>query len=259
MHTFVICAYGECEYLNDCIQSLKRQSYKSDIIMITSTPNDTIREAAEQAGIPLIVNRGESGITQDWNFALSQVKTKYATIAHQDDIYEPDYARSMVERMERAHKPLIGFCDYYELRNGDAVDNNALLFIKQILLFPLRISFLQRSRFIRRRSLSLGDAICCPSVCYCLDNLKLPVFEHHYRSCEDWEAWERLSRESGTFVYIRKRLMGHRIHELSTTTEVLKDNARVAENYEMFCKFWPPGIARRINLLYTKSESSNNL
>ena len=259
IHTFVICAYKESEYLEACISSLMAQSVRSDIIMVTSTDNAMIRNMADKYHISLYVNHGESGITQDWNFGLAQVKTKYATIAHQDDVYEPTYTEALVGRMERSGRPLIGFSDYFELRNGQRVSDNSLLKIKQVMLFPLRIKALQKNRFIRRRSLSMGDAICCPSVCYCLENLRQPVFEHHYRSCEDWEAWEKISRERGAFVYVPQLLMGHRIHEQSTTTEILKDHARVAENYEMFCKFWPKAIARRINAFYTKSESSNNL
>ena len=39
-HTFVICAYKESAYLEECILSLKQQTVKSNIIMITSTPNN---------------------------------------------------------------------------------------------------------------------------------------------------------------------------------------------------------------------------
>lgn len=84
IHTFVICAYKESEYLEACISSLMAQSVQSDILMVTSTDNMMIRNMADKYHIPLYVNHGESGITQDWNFGLAQVKTKYATIAHQD-------------------------------------------------------------------------------------------------------------------------------------------------------------------------------
>ena len=57
-HTFVICAYKESAYLEECILSLKQQTVKSNIIMITSTPNDYIRTLAEKHEIPLKVNEG---------------------------------------------------------------------------------------------------------------------------------------------------------------------------------------------------------
>lgn len=258
-HTYTICAYKESEYLEECILSLKNQSVYSAIIMVTSTPNDMIQNLAEKYDIPLYINEGQSGITQDWNFALSHVDTRYATIAHQDDIYEPEYTEKILEEMEKGKKPLIAFSDYYELRNGERVHDTTMLKIKRLMLFPLRFRFFWGSRFVRRRVLSLGDPICCPAVTFCMENMETPIFQHGFRSCEDWEAWEKISRQKGKFIYLVQPLMCHRIHEESATTAILGDNARVEENYIMYCKFWPKWIAKIINHFYTKSEESNEL
>lgn len=258
-HTFVICAYKESRYLEECILSLRKQHMKSKIIMVTSTPNDWIQKMADQYQIPLYVNEGESGITQDWNFGLEHVQTRYATVAHQDDTYESEYLEILLKNMEKAKRPLIGFSDYSELRNGEKIYKNVNLNIKNIMLFPLKFKLFQGSRFVRRRILSLGDPICCPAVTFCFDHLKRPVFKNGFRSCEDWEAWEAISRLKGQFVYCASPLMSHRIHEESATTAIIGDNARQKENYIMYCKFWPPFIARIINGFYNKSEESNTL
>ena len=129
-HTFAICAYKESRYLEDCILSLKNQTVKSEIILATSTPNQYIDALAEKYNIPVYINEGEHGITQDWNFALSKVKTRYATVAHQDDTYEPEYAAKIIDRMDRAKKPLIAFSDYFELRDGVQVHDTAMLKIE---------------------------------------------------------------------------------------------------------------------------------
>lgn len=258
-HTFVICAYQESEYLEACIRSLKRQTIPSEIQMVTSTENEHIRNLAEKFRIPLTINRGEGGITQDWNFALAQVKTEYATIAHQDDKYEPAYTEKFLARAEKAGQPLILFSDYYELRGKRKVYNSKLLKIKRAMLQPLRVKGASSSIFIRRRVLSLGDAICCPSVMFCLKNVEQPIFRNYYRSCEDWEAWEKLSKEKGDFLYIPEPLMCHRIHEDSETSKIIQDGKRTEENYEMYCKFWPAPLAKLINHFYTDSEKSNKL
>lgn len=75
----------------------------------------------------------------------------------------------------------------------------------------------------------------------------------------DWLGWERLSREKGNYIYINKRLMGHRIHEESTTTDIIKDNIRTVEDREMFSKFWPQWLVKILNRLYIKSEKSNRI
>lgn len=257
-HTFVICAYKESAYLEECILSLKSQTVTSNIIMETSTPNTFIENLAEKYHIPLYVNP-HGGITQDWNFGLSKVETQYATIAHQDDIYEPDYLELVMDKITRSKRPLIIFSHYGELRDGKKVYDNTMLKIKKLMLLPLEIDAFKGSKFVRRRILSIGDPICCPAVTFNLAVLERPIFADGFRSCEDWEAWEKISRLKGDFLYIPKPVMCHRIHEESTTSEIIKDNGRVEENYIMYCKFWPKPIAKLINKFYTKSEDSNTL
>lgn len=258
-HTFVICAYKESVFLEECIVSLKKQTIKSEIFISTSTPNKYIEDIARKYGLEVFINYGQKGITQDWNFGLSKVRTKYATVAHQDDIYEPDYAKKIIKKMERHNDSIIAFTDYNELRNGKKVHDTTMLKIKRIMLMPLRIKMFWKSRFVRRRILSMGDPICCPAVTFNLYNVQRPIFSDGFKSCEDWEAWEKLSRSKGKFIYINEPLMCHRIHEESATTEIIHDNARVQENFIMYCKFWPKPIANFINHFYTKSEKSNEV
>lgn len=108
-HTFAICAYKESPYLEECILSLKNQTVKSNIIMATSTPNEWIQGLAEKYEIPLYINTGEGGIAQDWNFAYRQAKTDYVTIAHQDDIYEPNYLKMIFGELKKGKDPIVVF------------------------------------------------------------------------------------------------------------------------------------------------------
>lgn len=258
-HTFVICAYKESPYLEECILSLKSQKLQSNIIIVTSTPNDFIQNLAGKYQIPYIVNTGEGGITQDWNFGYAHAKTKYITIAHQDDVYEKEYLENVLGLFGKAKRPLIFFSDYYELRDGKRVEKNRLLTIKRWMLLPLRVKLLQKSKWIRRRSLSFGSAICCPSVTFAAENLPEVIFENHFRACEDWEAWEKISKLKGEFVYSPKMLMGHRIHADSETSASIGENKRTQEEYQMFCKFWPKWIAGILEKQYAKGQQSNDL
>ncbi len=258
-HTFAVCAYGESPYLEECIESLMKQTVPTNILIATSTDNAYIRHIAEKYHIPVFVNQGDHGITQDWNFALSMCKTRYATVAHQDDTYGCRYVEQLLKQMKSAAKPLIFFTDYGELRNGKVVTSNKLLRIKRIMLIPMLFKPAWSSRWIRRRILSFGSAICCPSVTFCLDNVPKEPFQHHFRADEDWECWERLSKLSGQFVYCSEILMCHRIHEESETTKILNDNKRTEEDRIMFEKFWPKSIAGKLASIYSSSEKSNQM
>ena len=258
-HTYVICAYKESPFLKECIASLKKQTVKSNIIMVTSTPNDYIKNLAEENEIPLYINTGDHGIVQDWNFGYSKAHTKYITIAHQDDVYFENYTKTALEYLDKSSHPLIFFSDYYELRNGKYIKENKLLKVKRLMLVPLRIKAFYGSIFIRRRILSFGSPICCPAVTFVRPNVPDPVFIVKYRAAEDWQAWERLSKIKGQFCYCKQAHMAHRIHEGSETSAIIADNQRSTEDFDMFCKFWPKPIARLLIKLYAKGQDSNQL
>lgn len=256
-HTFVVCAYKESPYLSECIDSLLNQTKKGEIIISTSTPNSYIQEIAEKYHLPIYVNSGKTSIADDWNFGCSKVRTELFTIAHQDDLYEKEYLQKILENVNQSEEPLIAFTDYYELRNGKLCRDNTLLKVKRLMLKPLTIRRFWKSKWIRRRVLSFGDAICCPSVTFVKDRLPEKIFTFGYRSDVDWQAWEKISRMKGSFVYVDKPLMCHRIHEESETSKILGEHARKQEDYEMFCKFWPRPVAKCLIKLYEFAEHSN--
>lgn len=258
-HTFAVCAYGAAPFLEQCVVSLLDQTIRTNILVATSTPNEHICATAEKYDIPLYVNEGEPGIAHDWNCAVSYCKTPLVTIAHQDDTYLPSFAEMTLDYLNGVASPLIAFTDYGEIRNGQVVDQSKLLRVKRTLLFPLKSKCGRSSCFIRRRVLSVGSPICCPSVTYVKDNLPDRLFTSTMKSNLDWEAWEQYSKLKGEFVYIPKLLMRHRIHEGSETTALIKDDTRTKEDFIMLKKFWPSFLAPIILKLYQTSQDSNDI
>lgn len=256
-HSFIICAYQESPYLEACVRSLKQQTVASRIRIVTSTPNQHINAIASKHDIPVICNHGEHGIAGDWNFAVSTADTPLVTIAHQDDIYGKRYTESILKTASRCRYPLIVFTDYCELRKDGITKSNRLLKVKRLMLSPLLFPGLWSSIWVRRRILSLGSAICCPSVTIVRDHVDLPVFENNMKSNIDWQAWEKISRKKGEFAYISRPMMLHRIHEGSTTSRLLEDDKRREEDLFMYRKFWPEWIARLIEHFYKSAEKSN--
>ena len=256
-HTFVVCAYKESQYLEDCIKSLLNQNVKSNIIVSTSTPNDYINSIINKYNLPLYINTGEKGIGQDWNFGISNVKTDYVTVAHQDDIYKPNYLEEIVKSLKKGKDFVIAFTDYRELKNGEEIKLTKNLKIKKFLLFPLR--FFRKSKFIKRRSLSLGSGICCPSVTI---NKKI-TGENPYKTelkCDlDWDTWDKMAKIKGRFLYIPKELMQHRIHEESETSNLIQNNVRLEEDLLMLKRYWPTPIAKFIMKFYKNAVKTNQM
>lgn len=258
-HTFVICAYKENPFLEETLLSLKNQTVKSHIILSTSTPNDYIRSICEKHDIPMFVNPNPHLAGDDWNYGYSMAKTELVTIAHQDDYYEPDFVKTTLEYINRRKQDdvIIAFTDYYELKLGEKVSTNLLLKIKRIMNFPLRFSCFYGSRWMRRRTLSVGCAICCPAVTLVKKNNEEQVFDTTFKNSCDYKTWVDMSKKKGSFIYIPKQMMAHRIYAESATTRNLSENIRQKEDLEILCDFWPRPVAKMINRLYATSEKSN--
>lgn len=254
-HTWVICAYGESEFLEACILSLKAQTIKSKIICYSSTPLESIKLLCQKYDLPFYTKEG-GGIGKDWNNALSFVDTQFATIAHQDDYYEPTYLEAILQKMEHSKDVLIAYTDYFEEKNGLKIPANKNLKIKTLMLQTLRI--IPTSHFWRNRVLAFGNPISCPAVTYNLENLHGFRFDEEMRVSLDWYAWYKISEYKGRFVYISEKLMCHRIHEDSETTKTISDNTRTKEDLFMYQLFWPKWIANVINKAYMKSQDSNS-
>ena len=96
MHTFVILAYKESKHLENCIKSVINQSVKTNVLIATTTDNEFIRKLAKKYNINVIVGK-HTNIGGDFDFAVNSGKTKLVTVAHQDDIYDYDYTKIVIE------------------------------------------------------------------------------------------------------------------------------------------------------------------
>ena len=258
-HTFVLCAYGQSPYLEECLRSLAAQRVRTRCLIAAAAPSPFLEQVAARAGVPLRIRNGEPGIGADWNFALSVAGTPLVTLAHQDDLYDPGYTEALLADLNAARDPILWFCDYAELRNGQRVADNRNLRIKRMLLSPLRLRPLWNSRFVRRRILSLGCSICCPAVTYVRSRVGENPFSTQMKVALDWDQWEKQSRRRGAFCYRPRVLMQHRVHEASATTAMIADHRRREEDAVMFRRFWPKSIARFLERRYARSEDQNQL
>lgn len=253
-HTFAICAYKESKYLEACIQSILNQTLPSKVIITTGTKNDYIENLGEKYNIPVFSYPG-GGIGKDWNFALSKVDTPYVTLAHQDDIYREEYWESCFKAIKKDPSFLIAFTDYDELKNEKVVKRTRNLKIKSFLLRPIK--WAPKSKFVRNRSLSFGNSICCPAVTYNMSRLRKFTFNTTLSSNLDWLAWYEIGKLEGSFLFISKVGMYHRIHEESETSNAISNNKRTSEDAWMFQKYWPNFIVKGLMLLYIKSQKTN--
>ena len=257
-HTFLVPAYKESPYLADCLKSLKNQTTASRIVISTSTPSTLTQDIAEEFGVDYHTHSPNKGIAHDWNFGLHKVQTQWVTVAHQDDVYLPDFTASVMKAISTTQNPSLIFTDYAEISERSVRSQTKLLKIKQALL---QLGFLGRSaiksRWSKTNVLRFGSPIPCPSVTF-KTPIAEPLFEQGFKLNMDWAAWLKKAREPGEFVWIREVLMHHRIHEMSETTKGISQGYRAHEDLEILQRMWPRPIARAIAASYAIAYKSNS-
>lgn len=256
-HCFVVCAYQENKYLEECILSLLNQEVKTNIIIETSTPNDYISSLANKYNLQIIVNNGPSSCAKDWNYAINNVPYKLITIAHQDDIYYNSYTKEIIDYANQAIDPIMLFTDYDELINGEIISSNIILFIKRLLSFHMKNKKNWNKPKSRKRLLYIGNAISCPTVTVVKEKAGNNPYDETMKCNCDYKTWVNHLNQDGSYVYVPKHLIAHRIYKDSSTSIYINDNTRALEDKIIISYFWPKPISTIIYRLYSLSQKQN--
>ena len=96
--------------------------------------------------------------------------------------------------------------------------------------------------------LKFGSPISCPTVTL---NKKYKIkFSKKFWVNIDWYAWIKYANTNGAFVYIKKILILHRIHDKSETSKGINLGKRSREDKLLFEKLWPKPIAKFLAYIY---------
>ncbi|WP_162315548.1 glycosyltransferase family 2 protein [Pseudoxanthomonas yeongjuensis] len=265
-HCFVVPAYGDSPHLRACLDSLRAQTRRSPIVVCSSTPHAGLQALAEEYGARLVLHSPNAGIGHDWNAALEQVPlgagTEWVTLAHQDDVYLPEFAQRTLAAIARQPQAVMVMTGYGELIGSGASDDrprllSPMLLVKRVLL---ELGFLGRGAIAnpaaKRRLLRFGCPVPCPAVT--LRTRTGLRFREDLKVNLDWEAWLRLAAQTGAFAYVRQILMLHRIHAGSETSDGIRGGVRAREDLMMFRAQWPAPIARMLARAYATSYATGD-
>ncbi|MFH1379292.1 MAG: glycosyltransferase [bacterium] len=261
-HSFAVVAYKDSPYLEECLKSLQRQSYQSSIMVFTSTPSSYIESMCNNLNVRMEINPHRASIAEDWSFAFNRSSTKYVTLAHQDDIYMPEYAQICMNSMnESKKKVLLIFTNYREILDNSMVRAlSPALFVKRILLNTASMfgsGF--NSIFTKKMLLSLGNMVSCPTVMYNKELIGEFNFSSAYSYNLDWDAWLRFSDMDGAYRYIKRPVVSHRIHSSSETNAHIMSENRRKEEKDIFRRIWPYPIADIISFMYAFGSRSSKV
>ncbi len=253
--TLVVCAYKECAYLRACIESIMKQTVVPQVLISTSTPNSYIQKIADEFGVSVCVN-SDGGQIKDYNFAMKQGTTPLIMLMHQDELLHPLFVEKVLQELNKTKDPILAFTNYIEMHN-DIVDQKASLMvrIKRMLLWPLWFKPLARRGFGKRLIQRFGNPITHPTVVCVRERMPDPCFREEYKASMDWDLWERLSRENGSFAYVSDVLLYHRMNDDNQTSKLFKTtNSRYEEETLIFQRFWPDWIVKILMHFYSKAS-----
>jgi hypothetical protein len=260
-HTFAVPVYRAAPNLGALIASLRAQTgTRSEILLTSSTPSPELEEFARLQSVKLHVNPQRIDIASDWNFAMGAAQTALVTLAHQDDLFAPDYTARLRDALRRHPTALIAFSDYTEHTARGARPVNLNLRIKRALshrAFGARECLSEPRDKVRL--LSLGNPICCPSVMFNRATLGEFRFAQGFQTNLDWRAWVELARGPGGFVYVREPLVSKGVHPGSETTVTIASRARENEDRALFELLWPRPIAAALVAIYTLGYRANRI
>jgi glycosyltransferase involved in cell wall biosynthesis len=258
-HTFAIPVYRAAPNLAALIESLRAQNgVRSEILLTSSTPSEELDVVARRYSVPLHINQKRIDIAADWNFALEATRTEFVTLAHQDDLFAPDYSVRLAAALQRHPAAMIAFCDYSEHTPIGARPTNLNLRIKRSLrwlAFGARECITESSR--KTRLLALGNPICCPSVMFNRGALVNFHFPSGFQTNLDWMAWLELARKPGGFVYVNERLVSKCIHTGSETSATIANRTREREDRAIFDTLWPRPVAAALASFYKFGYRAN--
>jgi len=164
-HAFVIPAHGESPYLARCLESLHAQKIASPVTIATRAATPAIIALAREHGASVRVNdQPQTGIGNDWNFALQCTDAAWVTLAHQDDVYDPEFTTLVIDSINRHDDAILVTTAYRELVGDAARKSSSLMVIKRVLMeLGFVGSELARHPFMKRNTLRFGCAIGCPT------------------------------------------------------------------------------------------------
>lgn len=254
-HIFAVVAYQASPYLDACLNSLTRQRVKSDIIIFTSTPSVFLNRLAAKYGVPVYVRNGQPGLKADWNFAYEEAGklAELVTIAHQDDVYFPDYTKALLHAYRKFPDMSLFCCRYDTI---DAAGNTILgssEAVKRILRKPLRNHRQAHRQSVKLRALKWGNAIGCPTCTYNTKYCSAPLFDNDYKFVIDWATLIRLARSEGRFICLEKSLMAYRVHAGAETMSNILNHNREKEEREIFEQLHGRTIASVLMHFYRKA------
>lgn len=238
----VIPNYNYGKYLKRRINSVLQQDYPIyELILLDDLSTDNsvkIMERFERSNplqIKLYQNAENSGnVFNQWEKGCNLATGEYVWIAEADDLSEPNFLSSIMERMAADSSIVLGYSQSYMMdENGRITANNYFCYTDDVDCQVWRNDYVSDAREEITKRLAAKNTI---------PNVSAVVFKNRnfesmfieakkFHVAGDWAFYVKLLEYGGKTAFVSKSLNYHRRHSNSVTTDL---NAKV--HFQEICK-----------------------
>lgn len=238
--TVAVPLYNGEKYIATALNALFAQTeQRFDLIICddgcTDRSLEIIRALPYQERIKIYRNDPPPGLVSNWNACAARVTTKYFTLLHQDDAYEPEFLQRMLAALEAQTEISIMFSERQLMdAQGNRIDDKKANFRKNYLNAMQGKELMVWQPAELARVLIRGNLLCCPTAVYRTAAFRrLGSFSADYSFVPDWEYWLRACFNNERLAIINDKLFRYRIHEKSTTTQKKRDFLKYFERQKL--------------------------
>ena len=209
--TIVVPVWNGARHLREALESLRGNR----IVCVDDASTDDSIDVARAAGAEVVRNDHHLGLAENWNRCVELVATPFFVIAHQDDVYEPDFARTMLALLDAHPRAFIAHCKTTAIDDtGRAISTPAARYKES--LWPRHDPYEEGGEAALRR-LARGNFIVAPSVVFRTEAVRAIGGFSPLDFVPDWEYWLRGVLAGWTIAGTQRRLVRFRRHAATAT------------------------------------------
>jgi SAM-dependent methyltransferase len=211
--------YNHENYLPERLRSIREQTYQNvEIVLLDDASTDQSRTilqtfSSQESRARFIPNMQNSGSTfKQWRKGLRQARGKYVWLAESDDVAEPEFLETLVEKLESDPKLRLAYCQLEMVStDGQKLGSPNETWLNEIDPLRWKTDFINDGLDEIRHFLIIKNTILNASgVVFRNAEGIAHLVDDSMRLCADWLFWVRLLQRGGV-AYVAKPLSRWRV------------------------------------------------
>ena len=203
----IVPAYNQGHYLEECIQSVLKQTYEDfEIIIVDDGSTDNTQEVSTSFSDSRVhyIHQENRGLSGARNTGIKKAKGSYITYLDSDDLFLPKKLEVLIDNFET--EP-----DFGIIAGQAIVINEHGEKLGEVFDTPPPKDHLQ---FLMGNPLHVGSVLIRYEW-----QIKAGYFDENLRSYEDWDMWLRLVRAGCNFGWVAQPVSLYRFHPAQMTRD----------------------------------------